>query len=308
MSPKILAVCLNSLTCPRQSRVFVSFCILPLFSRAICSSLSGKQPGGSLRELPDLEPEEVERRLAKTRRELSNRRKILIKNLPPDTTNQEVHEILKEYELKYCFVDRNKGTAFVTLLNGDQAQDAIRSLHHSTVRGRLINVTLQPTDSLLCLTNLPHTFTAQQFEELVRLYGNIERCFLVYSELSGHSKGYGFVEYMKKDSASRARSELLGRPLGDRSLMVQWMDVNQLSQEENLHSKCLCVDRLPLDLCDSEELTQIFSETYKPVFCQVRLWTVVVAPPLSFLLHTQHTLCVCSYIYIYIYVYIYIYI
>lgn len=56
---------------------------------------------------------------------------------------------------------------------------------------------------------------------------------------------------------------------GDRSLMVQWMDVNQLSQEENLHSKCLCVNRLPLDLCDSEELTQLFSETYKPVFCQV---------------------------------------
>ncbi|CAG5863404.1 unnamed protein product [Menidia menidia] len=159
--------------------------------------------------------------------------------------------------------------AFVTLLNGDQAQDAIRSLHHSTVRGRLINVTLQPTDSLLCLTNLPHTFTAQQFEELVRAFGNIERSFLVYSDLSGHSKGYGFVEYMKKDSASRARSELLGRPMGDRSLMVQWMDVNQLSQEENLHSRCLCVDRLPLDLCDSEELNQLFSETYKPVFCQL---------------------------------------
>ncbi|XP_029939243.1 ribonucleoprotein PTB-binding 2 isoform X2 [Salarias fasciatus] len=223
----------------------------------------------SLRDLPELEPEEIEKRLAKTRQELSNRRKILIKNLPPDTTNQEVHEILKEYELKYCFVDRNKGTAFVTLLNGDQAQDAIRSLHHSTVRGRLINVTLQPTDSLLCLTNLPHTFTAQQFEELVRSYGNIERSFLVYSDLTGHSKGYGFVEYMKKDSASRARSELLGRPLGDRSLMVQWMDVNQLSQEENLHSKCLCVDRLPLDLCDSEELSHLFSETYKPVFCQL---------------------------------------
>ncbi|XP_056133628.1 ribonucleoprotein PTB-binding 2 [Lampris incognitus] len=227
-------------------------------------------PGStSLRDLPDLEPEETERRLAKTRQELSNRRKILIKNLPPDTTNQEVHEILKEYELKYCFVDRNKGTAFVTLLNGDQAQDAIRSLHHSTVRGRLINVTLQPTDSLLCVTNLPHTFTGQQFEELVRTYGNIERSFLVYSELTGHSKGYGFVEYMKKDSASRARSELLGRPQGDRSLVVQWMDVNQLSHEQHLHSKCLCVDRLPLDLCDSEELTQLFSDTYKPVFCQL---------------------------------------
>lgn len=52
--------------------------------------------------------------------------------------------------------------------------------------------------------------------------------------------------------------------------MVQWMDVNQLSQEENLHSKCLCINRLPLDLSDSEELAQLFSETYKPVFCQVR--------------------------------------
>lgn len=61
---------------------------------------------------------------------------------------------------------------------------------------------------------------------------------------------------------------------GDRSLMVQWMDVNQLSQEENLHSKCLCVDRLPLDLCDSEELTQLFSETYKPVFCQVSFYNI----------------------------------
>ncbi len=57
--------------------------------------------------------------------------------------------------------------------------------------------------------------------------------------------------------------------------MVQWMDVNQLSQEENLHSKCLCVNRLPLDLCDSEELTQLFSETYKPVFCQVSVYFYV---------------------------------
>ncbi|KAK5906967.1 hypothetical protein CesoFtcFv8_004866 [Champsocephalus esox] len=69
-----------------------------------------------LRDLPELEPEEIEKRLAKTRQELSNRRKILIKNLPPDTTNQEVHEILKEYELKYCFVDRNKGTALCETL------------------------------------------------------------------------------------------------------------------------------------------------------------------------------------------------
>ncbi|KAJ3598820.1 hypothetical protein NHX12_032784 [Muraenolepis orangiensis] len=138
---------------------------------------SSDPPAGlTLRDLADLEPEEIGRRLAKTRQELSNRRKILMKNLPQDTTNQgegsleggvitwvigdedwheseeglsqrtkdgstgpwldevsneacvilnfdvpwrvwrrvfsgpEVHEFLREYELKYCFVDRNKGT------------------------------------------------------------------------------------------------------------------------------------------------------------------------------------------------------
>ncbi|XP_029106138.1 ribonucleoprotein PTB-binding 2-like isoform X1 [Scleropages formosus] len=221
----------------------------------------------SLRELPELEPEEVGRRLAGTLRELSNRRKIVMKNLPQDSTSQEMHDILKAYELKYCYVDKNKGTAFVTLLNGEQAQDAIRTFHQSILRGREVSVQLQPTDALLCVANLPHTLTGTRFEELVRTYGNIERCFLVHSERTGHSKGYGFVEYMKKDSASRARAELLGRLLEGRALVVQWADVNQITAE-HLHSKCLCVDRLPAD-CNSEKLAYMFGERHKAVFCQL---------------------------------------
>ena len=49
---------------------------------------SSDPSGVTLRDLLDLEPEEIGKRLAKTRQELSNRRKILIKNLPQDTTNQ----------------------------------------------------------------------------------------------------------------------------------------------------------------------------------------------------------------------------
>ncbi|KAJ8357270.1 hypothetical protein SKAU_G00200640 [Synaphobranchus kaupii] len=224
--------------------------------------------GLCLRELPDLEPNEIKRRLEETRRELRNRRKIIIKHLPRDITNQEVHNILREYELKYCYVDRNKGTAFVTLLNGGQAQDAIRSLHQTAIRDREITVQLQSTDALLCVTNLPHAFTAAQFRELARVHGNLERCFMVYSERTGHSVGYGFVEYMKKDSASRARSELSGRRRGDRALMAQWADASRLTAGL-LHSKCLRVDRLPDDLGDGEELSRIFSCWHEPIFCQL---------------------------------------
>ncbi|XP_072722618.1 ribonucleoprotein PTB-binding 2 isoform X5 [Ciconia boyciana] len=216
---------------------------------------------------PPLGPEEVARRLASTRRELSNRRKILLRNLPAESSSQEIHDLFKDYEIKYCYVDRNKRTAFVTLLNGEQAQNAIRKFHQYSLRGKEISVQLQPTDALLCITNLPISFTLEEFEELVRAYGNVERCFLVYNEVTGHSKGYGFVEYMKKDSAAKARLELLGKQLDESTLFAQWMDVNQLTTNL-IHSKCLCVDKLQKDYADSKELIQAFSLKYKPVFCQ----------------------------------------
>ncbi|NXG75898.1 RAVR2 protein, partial [Baryphthengus martii] len=180
---------------------------------------------------------------------------------------QEIHDLFKDYEIKYCYVDRNKRTAFVTLLNGEQAQNAIQKFHQYSLRGKEISVQLQPTDALLCVTNLPTSLTLEEFEELVRAYGNVERCFLVYNEVTGRSKGYGFVEYMKKDSAAKARLELLGKQLEESTLFAQWMDVNQLTTNL-IHSKCLCVDKLQKDCVDSKELIQAFSLKYKPVFCQ----------------------------------------
>lgn len=158
--------------------------------------------------------------------------------------------------------------AFVTLLNGEQAESAINKFHLSKLRDKEISVQLQPTDALLCIANLPQLYTQQQFEELVRPFGNLERCFLVYSEKTGHSKGYGFVEYMKKDSAARAKSDLLGKQLGTRTLYVHWTDASQLTLDL-IHSKCLCVDKLPHNYNELEELRQVFSTFCAPTFCQV---------------------------------------
>ncbi|XP_056610018.1 ribonucleoprotein PTB-binding 1 isoform X2 [Triplophysa dalaica] len=215
-----------------------------------------------------LTPEEIASRLERTRREFYNRRKIIIKNLPADISNQEVHELLSNYDLKYCFVDKYKGTAFVTLLNGEQAQFAIKEFHQYVLRDREISVQLQPTDALLCIANLPRAFTQQQFEELVRPFGNIERCFLVHSATTGHSKGYGFVEYMKKDSAARAKSELLGKQLGSRMLYVHWTEVGSLTYPM-LHARCLCVDRLPQTILNAQDLRNLLADTHVPIFCQL---------------------------------------
>ncbi|XP_061158571.1 ribonucleoprotein PTB-binding 1 isoform X1 [Syngnathus typhle] len=215
-----------------------------------------------------LSPQEIQSRLERTRREFYNRRKIIIKNLPSDVSNQEVHELLCNYDLKYCFVDKYKGTAFVTLLNGEQAQSAIKEFHQHALRDREISVQLQPTDALLCIANLPRSFTQQQFEDLVRPFGNLERCFLVYRASSGRSKGYGFVDYMKKDSAARAKSELLGKQLGSRMLYVHWTEVGSLTYPL-LHSKCLCVDHLPQSVVTAQDICNPLVDAYRPVFCQL---------------------------------------
>ncbi|NWQ71334.1 RAVR1 protein, partial [Neopipo cinnamomea] len=219
-------------------------------------------------ELPPLSPAEVRSRLERSARQFRNRRKVLIRGLPADVSNQEVHDLLSDYELKYCFVDKYKGTAFVTLQSGEQAAAAVQRFHGTKLRERELRVQLQPTDALLCVANLPRLFSQQQFEELVRPFGSVERCFLVYSQRTGHSKGYGFVEYMKKDSAARAKSDLLGRRLGTRSLYVHWMDVSQLSPEL-LHSRCLCVDKLPHGYADLRELRRLVGAVREPTFCQL---------------------------------------
>ncbi|KAJ3598721.1 hypothetical protein NHX12_000684 [Muraenolepis orangiensis] len=231
----------------------------------------GEEEGPSRRvdeELSSVSPEELQGRLDRTRREFYNRRKITIKNLPSDIANQEVHELLGNYDLKYCFVDKYKGTAFVTLLNGEQAQGAIKEFHRHVLRDRELAVQLQPTDALLCIANLPHALTQQQFEELVRPFGNLERCFLVYSAATGHSKGYGFVEYMKKDSAARAKAELLGKQLGSRMLYVHWTEVGSLTYPL-LHSRCLCVERLPPSLVTAQDLRHALADTPAAIFCQL---------------------------------------
>ncbi|EDL78327.1 RAVER1 homolog (human), isoform CRA_c [Rattus norvegicus] len=72
---------------------------------------------------------------------------------------------------------------------------------------------------------------------------------------------------MKKDSAARAKSDLLGKPLGPRTLYVHWTDAGQLTPAL-LHSRCLCVDHLPPGFNDVDALRQALSAVYTPTFCQ----------------------------------------
>ncbi|CAO2601143.1 Ribonucleoprotein PTB-binding 1 [Lemmus lemmus] len=98
-------------------------------------------------------------------------------------TNQEVHD-LSNYELKYCLVGKYKGTAFVTLLNGEQAEAAIKAFlpPEPPSRAGAVSSVAAYGCSVVCGQAPPPSLTRAQFEELMRPFGSLECCFLVYGK------------------------------------------------------------------------------------------------------------------------------
>lgn len=96
-------------------------------------------------------------------------------------------------------------------------------------------------------------------------FGSLERCFVVYRERTGHSKGYGFAEYMMNGSAARARLIYRANHWGPQTLYVYCTDAGPLSPAL-LHSRCLCVDHLPPGFNDVDALHQALSAVDIPTF------------------------------------------
>ena len=123
-------------------------------------------------------------------------------------------------------------------------------------------------DSLLFVGNLPFTYTREDLYRLFSPYGDILRCFIVYSLKTGLNKGYGFVELARREEAVHAKQMMATKVVGLRSLRVDFSD-NGMQTVEDLHSQTLFVDRLPKGFKDDEALREVFSEYGRVNFCQV---------------------------------------
>ena len=125
-------------------------------------------------------------------------------------------------------------------------------------------------DSLLFVGNLPYTYTRRDLINLFEPCGNILRCFVVCSPESGLSKGYGFVEFSKREGALNAKQQKATKVIGLRSLRVDFSD-NGMQTCEDLHSQTFFVDRLPKGFIEDGSLQEFFSKYGRVNFCQVRI-------------------------------------
>ena len=71
-------------------------------------------------------------------------------------------------------------TGKAVLLDGCSAVRCIEQLNGQKYRDQYLSVSLASCDFMLCITQLPLSFTHSQFVNLITPFGTPERCFLVY--------------------------------------------------------------------------------------------------------------------------------
>jgi len=72
----------------------------------------------------------------------------------------------------------------------------------------------------LFVKNISDEVNEMLLESIFRQYGDIVSTKIVYDRITWESKGFGFVEYEKKDAALKAIEELNGRELVGKKLIV----------------------------------------------------------------------------------------
>ena len=149
-----------------------------------------------------------------------------------------------------------------------EAKDSLGIFNSTIFKSHKLSATYGHADSLLFVGNLPFTYTRDDLASLFRPHGDILRCLLVLSPNTGLSKGYGFIEYARREEALLAKQHLATKVIGLRSLRVDFSD-NGMQTCDDLHSQTLFIDRLPKGFKDDVALKEIFSKYGRVNFCQV---------------------------------------
>jgi len=201
-------------------------------------------------------------------------RALELKNLPDGATEQDIRLALPDVDIIRIEMDRmdvrHRPGAKLYLKHPHILDNWPHHRDNVYVRNKEVNLCLGTSDKWLVVARLPFTYTEHQLNTLMTSYGNIKSSFLVCSEETGDSKGYGLVKYESQDAANLAKQFLNGKILQDEAIQVDWLNSSYI-QYNQLHSKCLYVSNLPPNFRDLALFRKIFSVVKNPPYCQIAM-------------------------------------
>lgn len=68
--------------------------------------------------------------------------------------------------------------------------------------------------------NLSYNVTEEDLQQAFEAFGQVASASIIKDQISGRSKGFGFIEMPSTEEARAAISEMNGKTMGDRTLSV----------------------------------------------------------------------------------------
>ncbi|XP_041424416.1 APOBEC1 complementation factor L homeolog isoform X3 [Xenopus laevis] len=195
---------------------------------------------------------------------------IFIGKLPRDLFEDELIPLCEKtgkiYEMRMMmdFNGNNRGYAFVTFTNRQDARDAIKQLNNYEIRnGRLLGVCASVDNCRLFVGGIPKTKRREEILAEMRKVTDGVLDVIVYPSAADKAKnrGFAFVEYESHRAAAMARRKLLpGRiQLWGHPIAVDWAEPEVEVDEDTMSSvKILYVRNLMLTTAE-ETIEKEFS-------------------------------------------------
>jgi len=135
-----------------------------------------------------------------------------------------------------------RGFAFVEMASVEAAQQAVNQLHGSMVDGRDLDVSFQDPNrqssgpntartttksAKLFVRNLDRSVTESDLYQLFGRVGGVVSVKIPIDQMTGQTKGFGFVEMTSADEAAHAIQALNQTLLGNREIAIDFQDLSR---------------------------------------------------------------------------------
>lgn len=148
---------------------------------------------------------------------------LIVNYLPQTMSQEEIRSLFVSFgDVESCKLIRDKvtgqslGYGFVNYIKQEDAEKAISSLNGLRLQNKTIKVSVARPSSEsikganLYVSGLPKTMTQPELEVLFSPYGKIITSRILCDNITGLSKGVGFIRFDQRHEADRAIKELNG--------------------------------------------------------------------------------------------------
>uniref|UniRef100_A0A1J3HG04 Polyadenylate-binding protein n=1 Tax=Noccaea caerulescens TaxID=107243 RepID=A0A1J3HG04_NOCCA len=139
----------------------------------------------------------------------------------------EVCQVVSVRVCRDAATNTSLGYGYVNYSNSDDAEKALKQLNFSSLNGKMIRVNYSSRDSSarrsgignLFVKNLDKSVDNKTLHEAFSGCGTIVSCKVATDQM-GQSRGYGFVQFEREESAKIAIEKLNGKVLNDKQIFV----------------------------------------------------------------------------------------